>query len=162
MISKMCIAAANYIIEQTNEFNKSNPDRRISMTCKRLQKILYFSGIEYMRRNNGRSMFEDEFHAWPSGPVIPSVYHKFSDCQSGQMQPKTDGSHGLLTQAMSDALDYTLERTWDSDTLDLIELSHIEGGPWRRFYNNNDPKHEQIIPKEDIYEYYKSRPVFSL
>lgn len=161
MLTAMCIAAANYIIEATNTFNKANPNRRISMTCKRLQKILYFSGIEYMKRNNGRSMFADDFHAWPSGPVIPSVYHKFSNCQNGNMQPILDGIHNPLTQAMIDALKYTLERTWDIDTLDLIDISHEEGGPWRRFYNDADAKHEQIIPKTDIYEYYKLKAVFN-
>lgn len=160
MLTAMCIAAANYIIDRTNIFNQSNPNRRISMTCKRLQKILYFSGIEYMKRNDGESMFNDEFYAWPSGPVIPSVYHKFSDYQSGKMETKTDGCHSPLTRAMVDAIDYVLEVTWDSDTIDLINESHIDGGPWRRFYRESDPKHEQLIPQQEIYNYYKTHPIF--
>ena len=157
MLSEMCIAAANYIIERTNTYNKSTSDSVILMTCKRLQKLLFFSDIEYMKRNEGRSMFNDEFHAWPSGPVIPSVYYKYMKYQSGQMSPVIESGHSPLTQSMQDSLDYTLKTTWRIDTRDLVEISHVEGGPWRRFYNDNDPKHEQIIPKHEIFLFYRCR-----
>ena len=157
MLSEMCIAAANYIIERTNAHNIASSDSIVLMTCKRLQKLLYFGDIEYMKRNEGRSMFTDEYRAWPSGPVIPSVYHKYMKYQSGQMYPAKEPGHSQLTQSMQDALEYTLNETWEIDTQDLVDISHIEGGPWRRFYNDNDPKHEQIIPKEEIYLFYRYR-----
>lgn len=161
MLSEMCIAAANYIIERTNTYNKENPSTTIFMTCKRLQKLLYFSEIEFMKRNGGQSMFKDEFHAWPSGPVIPFVYHKFMKYQYGRMDQIQEDGHSGLTQAMIDALEYILQKTWDLDVLDLIEISHIDGGPWRRFYNATDPKHEQIIPKHEIFAFYKTREIFA-
>lgn len=161
MLSEMCIAAANYIIERTNTYNKQNPSTTIFMTCKRLQKLLYFSEIEFMKRNNGQSMFKDEFHAWPSGPVIPFIYHKFMKYQYGKMDQIQEDGHSSLTQAMIDALEYILQKTWDLDVLDLIETSHIDGGPWRRFYNATDPKHEQIIPKHEIFAFYKTREIFA-
>ena len=158
----MCIAAANYLIERTNSYNNSqaNYGNRISMTCKRLQKLLYFSDIEYMKRNNGQSMFNDEYHAWPSGPVIPSVYSRFMKYQDGQMKPIDEENHSPLTQTMKDSLEYILSNSWDMDTIDLIALSHTQGSPWSRFYNENDPKHEQIIPKEEIYNYYQNNNIF--
>lgn len=157
----MCIAAANHLIEKTNDFNNAQIDHsnRISMTCKRLQKLLYFSDIEYMKRNNGDSMFHDNYHAWPSGPVIPSVYSKFMTYQDGQMNP-IDGAHTELTQEMKDCLDFVLEHTWNKDTVDLIDIAHKDGGPWKIVYDDKDPAHEQIISKEAIYNYYKNRVIF--
>ena len=158
----MCVSAANYIIEKTNEFNASQEyGNRISITGKRLQKLLYFSDIEFMKRNNGNSMYSDEYYAWPSGPVIPSVYYEFSQYQNGEMCPSEEGSHSPLTRAMIDAIEYVLNQTHGIDTVDLIEFSHIEGGPWRRFYTDNDPNHEQVIPKSTIYSFYKDRNMFA-
>ena len=94
----MCIAAANYLIEKTNEYNKDRDFRnRIRMSGKRLQKLLYFSDIEHMKRYN-ISMLRDEFFAWPSGPVIPSVYMRFIQYQSGEMRP-AEGAHTPLTKS---------------------------------------------------------------
>lgn len=161
MLTAMCIEAANYIIKRTNDYNEDNPTTVIFMTCKRLQKLLYFSEVEFMKRNDGKSMFSDEFHAWPSGPVIPFVYHKFMKYQYGKMETIDEPGHSILTQAMKDALEFVLRKTWDLDVLDLIEISHIPDGPWRRFYNDADPKHEQIIPKREIFAFYKTREIFA-
>ncbi len=160
MLSKMCIAAANYLIERTNTHNSESHILVVPMTCKRLQKLLYFSDVEYMKRNGGESMFQDDFRAWPSGPVIPSVYYKYMKYQKGHMSPLEEPGHSPLSQAMKDALEYTLQKTWELDTLDLVEISHVDGGPWRRFYNDNDPNHEQVIPKCEIYSFYSNRCVF--
>lgn len=160
MITKMCIAVANYIISKTNEFNETKEyNQRISMTCKRLQKLLYFSDIEFMKNNHGRSMFKDEFYAWPSGPVIPSVYYRFMIYQSGYMKP-SEKEQACLSPDIKSAIDYVLKQTNDKDTLDLVEKAHEQGGPWSQVYEANDPDHKQIIPKKMIYEYYRGRIVF--
>lgn len=159
MLSKMCIAAANYIIERTNEYNTQNQyDKRVSLTCKRLQKILYFSEVQYMKQNDGQAMFSDEFYAWPSGPVIPSVYYQFMKYQNGEMLPNETQSS--ITKEMSDAIDHILENTWDRDTIDLVKDSHVPGGPWSQAYDGTDPEHKQTISKHKIYNYYKNREMF--
>ena len=156
----MCVAAANYIIEKTNNHNKLQEyGNRISITGKRLQKILYFSDVEFMKQNMGKSMFKDEYYAWPSGPVIPSVYYEFSQYQNGEMCP-SEGVHSHLTKAMMDAIDSVLMKTYEMDTIDLIKYSHVKDGPWCHFYTDTDPNHEQMIPKTEIYSFYKDHDMF--
>lgn len=156
-MTTMCIAAANYLINRTNEFNKGRQcAERIFMTCKRLQKLLYFSDVEYMRRNDGQSMFEDDFFAWASGPVIPSVYNRFAHFQSGRMEPLT-GEYTPLTLKMQEALDEIFERSVFIDTFDLVEESHALNGPWMLVYNQEKSWQEQKISKESIYMFYKNR-----
>lgn len=156
----MCVAAANRLVDLTNQYNQKKPyGERISMTCKRLQKLLYFSEVEYMRKHSGEAMFSEDFYAWPSGPVIPSVYSKFAQFQTGRMTI-VDGEHTPLTKEMEEVLDCVFEATIDKDTLDLVEMSHIKDGPWSQVFDVNDSKHEQIITKASMYDYYKSVRVF--
>ncbi len=157
----MCVAAANYVINKVNEYNEKNPNARISMTCKRLQKLLYFSDVLYMKQNCGDSMFSDDFYAWPSGPVIPSVYYEFKIYQGGTMCAIDTGKPKSLTAKMREAIDNILKQTWGLDTLDLVERSHASGGPWDSVYCENDPEHKQIISKSDMFAFYKDREIFS-
>ena len=160
-MTETCKLAANYIIKKTNKFNSGQKFAdQILITCKRLQKLLYFSDIEFMKRNNGNSMYTEEYYAWPSGPVIPSVYYEFLQYQNGEVCPLKDGSDNMLTLEMVDAIDYVLNQTNGIDTVELIAFSHIAGGPWSRFYTDNDPNHEQLIQKSIIYSFYMNRNIF--
>lgn len=159
-MTEMCIAAANYIIERTNDFNNNHEyGERILITGKRLQKLLFFSDAEFMKRN-GQSMFTEDFCAWPSGPVIPSVYSEFSQYQNGEMCPSKNCNQHKLMPSMTEAIDFILNETWNMDTLDLVNHSHVENGPWMKFYNPNDPEHNQIISKDDIKQFYLENEMF--
>lgn len=154
----MCIAAANYLIEKTNEYNKGRDFRnRIRMSGKRLQKLLYFSDIEYMKRYN-TPMLRDNFYAWPSGPVIPSVYIRFIQYQSGEMKP-AEGTHTPLKKDEQEILDLVFSSTIGVDTSKLVKASHAEGGPWDCVYNAFDKDHDQIVEKKKMREFYKDMNV---
>ncbi len=161
-MTEMCIEAANHIVRKTNEYNQGRAySERISMTCKRLQKLLYFSDIQFMKQNNGESMFTDDFYAWPSGPVIPAVYDEFMQYQDGEMSP-VGGEHSPLTEQNRKAIDDIFEKTIDIDTYDLVKMSHIEGGPWQQVYDETDINHEQIISKQEMFNFYRDRDVLLL
>lgn len=156
-MTAMCIAAANYIIQKTNKYNEDRDFKDcILLTGKRLQKMLFFCDVKYMLQNNSESMFRDEFYAWPSGPVIPSVYYSYMQFQNGTMQPIEEGKHSPLTSKMIDVIDKVFDETCKIDTFDLVERSHVAGGPWERAYKEDDPKHDEIIEKQSIYEFYSS------
>jgi len=156
-MTNMCIAAANYIVTLTNQYNEGKPySEQISMTCKRLQKLLYFSEIEYMKYNNWKPMLKDDFYAWPSGPVIPSVYYKFTQFQDGTMAP-IEGEHTPLTSEMKKAIQKIFEDTAKIDTYDLVEMSHAEDGPWKQVYDPNDKNHGQIITRSSMREFFETR-----
>lgn len=156
-MTSMCIAAANYIVELTNNYNKGKPySERIPMTCKRLQKLLYFSDIEYMKMTDGSSMFHDDFYAWPSGPVIPSVYDKFMQYQTGEMIP-VGGEHTPIDDQMKTAIEVVFEKTTNIDTYDLVEQSHVSNGPWELVYSSDDINHHQIISKKEMLRFYRER-----
>jgi uncharacterized phage-associated protein len=151
----MCIAAANYIINAANEYNKGKSlKEKIFLSSKRLQKLLFFSDVLYMVENNGDSMFHDEFYAWPSGPVIPSVYREFMQYQDGEMKPHNDSPHASLAPAIESVISRVLEDTNNLDTIDLIRKSHETGSPWKAIFNENDSEFNRIIDKKAIFDYY--------
>ena len=57
-ITAKCRAVSNYIIEAVNKYNEDKPIReQVMMSAKRLQRLLYFCNIEYMRKYNGENIF---------------------------------------------------------------------------------------------------------
>lgn len=159
-ITPKCRVVANYIIEEINKFNEGKSLReQVLMSGRRLQKILYFSNIEYMKIHNGKPLFEDCFYAWPSGPVIPNVYRIYIQYQDGQNFPRYEGEQLELTNEEKCIINKVLKQTEELDTIDLINITNINGSPWQRFYDENDPDHNQIIPKEEIYNYYLNKEI---
>ena len=48
-ITSKCRAVANYIIEKSNEYNEDRTFGKYEMmSCKRLQRLLYFCNVKYM------------------------------------------------------------------------------------------------------------------
>lgn len=155
-MTEMCISAANYIIEKVNEYNKGRTSfrDRIFMSSKRLQKILFFSDVLYMVENQGTSMLADDFYAWPSGPVIPSVYKKFVQYQNGVMEPYEFGEHTPIDTQMQDVIDRVFTDTMYLDTSELVKESHKDKGPWQLVFVPGVSNYRKI-DKSDIYQYYK-------
>lgn len=155
-LTPLCYSAAFYIAENINNYNidKSINEKIFINVCK-LQKILYFCDIEYMKSNNGISMFEDEFCAWPTGPVIPKLYYIFFLNNQGVMCSLTYQKKPL-TINIKETIDKVLELMGSFDTIELINLTQVEGGPWSKVYNEDDKKHEQIISKEEMFNFYSN------
>lgn len=162
-LTPKCRVVANYIIEKINKSNEGKELReQVMMSLKRLQKILYICDIEYMKINNGESLFEDNYYAWPSGPVISYVYYEFIQYQNlnGKINPKYEEQELRLTDKEVFIIDKVLEKTQELDTVDLIDITKIDDGPWQQVYNEFDSEHNQIITKEEIYNFYKNKEIF--
>lgn len=77
-LSLKCMAVADYIIDEINKYNQDKLFRdKVLLSTRRLQRLLYFCETEYMIKNNGIPLFEDEFYAWTSGPVIEKIYYAY-------------------------------------------------------------------------------------
>lgn len=160
LVTGMCTAAANFIIEEVNKHNKGKALReQVIMSSKRLQKLLYFSDVLYMVEHNGTSMFKDVFYAWPSGPVIPSVYRKFMQYQDGKMHPYAGEIHDSVDDEMKETIQRVLRDTKEVNTCDLIKTSHEKGGPWESVYDEHDTEYTRKVEKGVIFDYYSARGV---
>ena len=152
------MAVANYIIEKTNQYNESRDFKdQVSLTCKRIQKLLYFIEIEYMKRNNGRPLFEYDFFAWESGPVIPMVYTTYMIYNYTPGKISCAPSNCQLNPDVLETIDYVLKQTWEVDQVFLVKASYV--GPWESAFDPSDPDHFQLITKNSMYEFWKNKDI---
>jgi len=159
-----CKNIANFIVEEIKEYNRQhNFQKRISLTNRRLQLLLYFCEIEYMKKNNGTPLFtsyHDDFMAWPGGPTIIDIVRLYSQYSNGEMCLSENISSVELKEDIKTIIYEILEATKNIDTHDLMNISNVVDGPWHQAYSRDDKFHKQIISKEEMYRYYSSRKLF--
>lgn len=112
------------LAQKQNEMNQGDLTTNL-----RLQKLLYFAQGWHLARY-GKPLFNAPLEAWPHGPVVPGMYHRY----------KVFGSQGIVTSepVPDDAFtpeEYTLlldvARAYDAcSTGELVNLSHQPGAPW--------------------------------
>lgn len=151
----------DYIIYKTREINKTKKDNeRIRMTGKRLQRIVYFSYVNYMIKTSGnKTMFKDEWYAWDSGPVIPDIYFAYDKYENGELAPlKNNQKKCILSADIQITIDEILELTSSIKDVEILNNeARIIGGPWEQSYESEDPYHDQVISDSSIYEFYKEK-----
>lgn len=111
------------------------------ITNLQLQKILYFTWIDYYKEGNGR-LFEDKpFEAWKYGPVVREVYYEYW-LNVARLIFITKEPEDNMSD-VSDFLLKSLRKYRSKSTRELVELSHKSGSPWDKCY---DPNKKEEIP----------------
>lgn len=161
-ITLKCLAIVNYILEEIEKFNKNKEGKeKIWISGKRLQKILYFCEAEYMKRNNGNPLFDDQFYAWPSGPAIDGIYIFLESNHNMQMFPIHVPNEPILSDDIKLIIKHILELTKNLGTNELVKLSKVPNGPYSKIFNEENKKYNQIVPKIETYLYYSEHEMFS-
>ncbi|MBZ7987633.1 DUF4065 domain-containing protein [Campylobacter canadensis] len=113
----------------------------------KLQKMLYFINLIYLGKYN-KFLIEDlddyPFEAWRYGPVIRSVYDRFS-CYGG-IPIGLEQPHCDVDNEVSEFLNYNIDRLVNIEPWRLVEWSHMPDGAWDKTCKNND----SVISKELI------------
>ncbi|MFW5526608.1 MAG: Panacea domain-containing protein [Prevotella sp.] len=140
----------------------------------RLQKLLYFIDGYYMAMHQGKSdLFREDFLAWTYGPVVRQAYTLFvnngadkipENDYTTKVTARFDDSNKRIVFDSSpwepnmienndklfiDKLVSLLGRHNDSA---LVDISHDPKGPWKKYY---DGYSSSVIPKKEIYEYFR-------
>lgn len=102
-----------------------------SISHLKLQKILYFVNLEYLKKNN-YMLIDDTFQAWPYGAVIPSIYELFKfnaayDCKLDDYEIKNKDDLKILATLDSRIKELLKMKPWD-----LVKLSHQDNGAWKK------------------------------
>ena len=150
-LSDECQLIVKHILTRNTEYNMAQkPANQISMTISRLQKILYFSQIEYIK-HTGNIMFEDDFYATSKGPGIKEVHNYYIDYATGRMDTLKFPS-GTISKDKQIIIDIILENTNSIDTDVLTKYSCKIDNLWINAYNNED---NRFISKSNLIKYYK-------
>jgi len=135
-------AIANFVLDHCERNERP-------ITNLALQKLVYFCHVWSLVKF-AKPLVRHQFEAWEFGPVLPYLYREF---KSFDRSPVTNRATQI------DPLDGAkriVEYSFDSETAvfleeivafysrmrasDLVEISHVAGGPWHQVWN-----HEGLI-----------------
>jgi uncharacterized phage-associated protein len=138
------LAAANYFLSKAAE-------EGVPIDPLKLQKLVYFAHGWHLAVT-GEPLIDEHVEAWPYGPVIPSLYHRF---KSYGADPITDlvyvrGPTGELYPPLptdTDTLN-VLNKVWQQygrySAVQLSNLSHATGSPWEQTWNQREQNGTRI------------------
>lgn len=122
------------------------------MTNLRIQKMLYFAQAHHLQRH-GTPLFQEDMKAWDLGPVVPALYYYYSGYHKEPIF-EVHSSYSLdnFTDDELETLLDVLRKYGKVKTPQLVNLSHIPGGPWDATARN------ATIGKETIREAFEKEP----
>lgn len=120
------------------------------MTNLRLQKLLYFAQGWHLARY-GKPLFDAPITAWKYGPVVREVYDEYCvNRGNGISSDARLAADALSTEELELLLDVV--REYDKySTGELVNISHVDNGPWA------NAKQNDIISSESIKAYFAAQ-----
>lgn len=154
-------AVANFVLDFC-----AQKDRPVTNLA--LQKIIYFCHVWTLIQLE-RPLVKQGFEAWPFGPVLQHVYREFKEFDKHPIDKratKLDRFSGKAVVAeydFEDELQQLLGRIVDFYSQlrasDLVELSHITGGPWDQIWNHSSTINPGMVIKDDLIVDFYSKSV---
>lgn len=123
------------------------------ITCPKVQKLCAYAQA-FSLAALGRPMFDEDLHAWPHGPAIPSVYEHFSQ-HDGNVIPPQGVSVAQARKKFDDQQKFILELVHGKfagfSAWGLGRLSHEDfPGPFTQ--------EGRVIPKDAVRDAFMSHP----
>lgn len=131
-------------------------EHSIPITPLHVQKLLYYAQGWHFAFF-GRALFSDDFEAWPYGPVVPDVYHRYKAAKGDPLR----GTDGDMGSALSPSQQRFVERVWRTyrhlSAGQLSDMTHQEP-PWREARGGLGPAESsrEVVPKDSIALYFRS------
>lgn len=154
------LAIANGLIQLA--LQHGNPPTQM-----KLQKLMFFAHGWNLALYNA-PLVDEQFQAWPYGPVIPSVYHQFKAFgtlgidQLGTEMICTPTGFAWVPPSISDTSGMAwglLCKIWEvfggNSGTKLSEMTHAPGTPWTVMREKYGCARDIPIPDDVIQSYFK-------
>ena len=138
-----------------------------------MQKIVFFCHVWSLIRLR-TPLIRQTFEAWEHGPVLQYLYREFKEYDDNpilkrarRMNPET-GEFEIVREDFDPATLKLLHEVVNFYSrlrpYDLVEISHVQGGPWYRTWHHNGSTNPGMkIENHAITSFYsKAPPPFSL
>jgi len=159
-------AIANFILDFCAE-------RGRTISNLSLQKVVYFCHVWSLIKLR-RPLVRHNFEAWQYGPVLQYLYRQFRTFENKSItgrathiNPRT-GEKEVVPYSFDPETEYFLTKVVDFYTRirasDLVELTHVRGGPWDEVWNHGGTVNPGMkIPEDAIIRFYsRARSPFSI
>lgn len=131
---------AFYMINLFNQKKEKSPNKKISITNLKLQKLMYFVEAYYMVKNPDEDkMFNEKWSAWDYGPVCKELYDQFKVFGSIEITISEEESMigDELSKENKEYIDDIFEIFGELPAFHLVTLTHMKGSPWNKIYESN-------------------------
>lgn len=136
----------------------------LEITNLSLQKIVYFCHVWSLVQLK-RPLVRHQFEAWQFGPVLQYLYRDFKDFDRTEIKARSKKLNPVT--GTSEVVDYSFDQETEQLLRNvisfygrrkagtLVELTHVEGGPWHEVWNyEGDIKPGMKIENASISDYY--------
>ncbi len=150
-------------IQLANSILESTIVRKLHTDLLKLMKLSYIS-VGYCLYFDFDPI-EEDIEAWKYGPVIPSIWYEFKhngintnidelgiDNPFENEPPTIEICDNNTNKHMVGIISYVVDRYKGDSGWNLVTKTHDKNAPWDKYYVEGK---NNIIPKEDIKEYYK-------
>lgn len=134
------IDIAKYIINKC--IDNSNPISNLQ-----LQKILYYTQGEYIKKTN-KFLFADDIEAWQYGPVVPEVYYEYNNYSASCIRDKQ--SEMELDINVKKIIDPIIRSKSLVSAWKLVKDTHSES-PWRNTYVKDE---KRVITSNELKSFF--------
>lgn len=151
-----------------NEFIAVAKEQGEGITPMKVQKLVYFAHGWHLAIT-GEPLVDEPVQAWRFGPVIPSVYRQFRDFGRNPVQDFArvvtfspfDVSSIIPRVSKGDKfVQQLITKIWEIygrfTAVQLSNLTHQDGTPWHKIWNENLPR-DTVIPDETIADYFRQQ-----
>ncbi len=155
--------------EIANEFLSLAVDDGLQSTMDqmKLQKLTFYAHAWYLAYNN-RPLIENDFEAWPWGPVVRSIYVQTKgfgdrpvDTLLSEFKQSETGFSQVFPTGVSDDLKPFIKNVWDVlKSLSGIQLSnstHAQGEPWTIVNEQQGTDQKPVISNSLIANIFKKK-----
>ncbi|MGJ5092181.1 Panacea domain-containing protein [Bradyrhizobium oligotrophicum] len=150
-------AIANFVLDECEK-------RGVEVTNLSLQKLVYFCHAWSLIELHS-PLVAHRFEAWEFGPVLPYLYREFRGNDRSpirrracRIDPATGQSQVVpykFDAATTDVLRKIIAFYSRLRPGDLVELTHVKGGPWYKVWNHSGSVNPGMkIADEDIVRFY--------
>ncbi|WP_430488927.1 Panacea domain-containing protein [Rossellomorea marisflavi] len=141
---------------------------KLKCTHLKLQKLLYLFYCKYVEEFKDKP-FNEKFYAWQYGPVIKEVYDKYKGY--GRQILDHEDDHYMIDKEkpfilsvssrfsktpvhhqIVEVLGDVINEFGHLDAYELVDITHVEHGPWDRTYKGGLGR-DKVIASEIIEEY---------
>lgn len=138
----------------------------------KLYKLVYYAHAWWLGHKS-EPLFDEDVHAWPWGPVVPSLYGWFKDAGRGAVTSERalvvmKTGEGFLDFRMvepespSEDVMTFLRQVWDAHKaftgIQLSNATHAEGEPWDIILRQHgDLEQKPLIPNPVIEAVFKQK-----
>lgn len=132
---------AKYIINRS--LDKKKPISNLH-----LQKVLYFTNMDFIRQIGEKLISDEKFIAWKYGPVIKNVYNYFSPYGAMLLLKTEKFNEDIINKEIKNIIDVSIDDLIKEHPWELVKRSHKKNGAWHKAYDYSGVN--TLIDDDDI------------